>query len=363
MARESNYQGFAASGDNLYIPFYGVQSASMNIQRVDLADSIGDVQATNLIAKQYTYPDVVYKFDVPLAMYDFTAANPHGAINMVALNRSTAAAPAESISGRVLTLAGGNLVVGNYGFSRFAGKYFMVPTTVQVTDAISGGIVTSQENAGFGWSVSGWFFRAATSAASWYYLEHNNAITSYIGLLNNTNGTISLNIMGTSVYTTPVGAPVPSGSWNFVVITYDGANMRYYLNNALSGGPTARTHSSGITTTNQRLNHGASGIHYTQSVAVYSSVLTQAQINRQYLEITNTDYYSGGIYSQGGTMGQGATINLIFTNDLPPQQVQNSGGLSLAVLPLAGIGQIRFRGPAAASYVFELKVIENEAIT
>ncbi len=365
MAVESNYQGFAKSGDNLYIPFYNVQSVSVNIQRIDNADSTGDIFASNVIGKQYYTPDALYKFDTPILSYDFTAANPNAGniIGVPNLNRSTAAAPVESISGRAIALAGGNLAGGNYTFTRLGGKYFMVPPAVQATDTTGGGAISAQENSGFGWSVAGWIFRSAATAAAFWYIETNVAVTNYIYILINTNGTMSLGTAAAgTLYTTPVGGAVGTGAWNHVVFTYDGANMRFYLNGGLSSGPTARTHQTGLSTTLVRLNHGALGQHYTQSLVVFNSVLTAAQVNRQFNDPTGFDYWKGGVFNQGGTMGQGASMNVIYTNDMQPGQFQSASQPSWVVLPITGIGLLQFLGSSGASYVFEMKVIEKEGI-
>lgn len=377
MSRENNQQGFLKPSSAVIFPLYNVETANMILARLDSRDSTGEIYIENLIMKQYTPAQEVMLFDIPNLSYDFTVTNANTAYGVPGYFPSTGASPVESISGRTCAVTSGPLVAGNFSTGRFSGKYFVVGNNQQVTDSpVAAPTITAQENSGLGWSLSFWILRQNNSAASNVYGEENSpGFAQAFRVILNTNGTLTLFHVGGgspgSAYTTPVGSAVGLFAWHHCVFTYDGTNIRFYLDGSLSAGPTAYTRNTGLTTNLVALNLTALGQQQLQNVAVYPNVLTAGQISRQWLDLTTTvmgdngtlilDAYSGGVLTQGGTIGQGWTGYIMWTNALMPAHTTPGLGVDAFSLPVVGVAHIRNLS-STAEYVYELKIHEKESV-
>jgi hypothetical protein len=358
MAREVTYYGQSKNGDFLFLPFYGVSSCAVNIIRADNTDGTGDIQALNVIPKLYAYDSQLYNFDNPSAVYGFPTADQSVLQGGYFFALSTGGAPRESLSGRLLTLTGGNITAGNYTVARLQGKYMHVPPTVIVTD-VAAPILTPLENAGSPWAVSAWVFRTGATFAN-VYVEANTGITNYFQLGIQTTGALTIGTH-TGIKLTSTNL-VPLNAWTHIAYVYTGTQVIFYVGgNGVA--PVAYAHQTGLTGQDRRiLNNGATGVLYTQSLAVFGHTLAAGQVNRQFYEIFGNDFYSGGAFSQGAAMSQGGSFQVVYTNGVIPQSLAPNTSLVSAVLPLQGIGLIRFLGTSTTSvYSWEIHAEELEA--
>jgi hypothetical protein len=135
----------------------------------------------------------------------------------------------------------------------------------------------------------------------------------------------------------PVGPNYADGNWHHFVMTYDGTDIRQYIDGALSAGPT----SHGLTVDSSNLNFeiGSSGNFAgawpgsIDEIAFYSTVLSPAQINNHYLSGSQ----SAGILSlasnQSRVVGKGITGAVSFTS---AQTRAITKGLNAATLSFIG---------------------------
>lgn len=372
MSRENNQQGFLKPASSIIFPLYNVESANMIITRMDSRDSTGELYLQNLIMKQYTAPQEVMLFDIPTVSYDFTVSAANTAYGVPGYFPSTGANPVESISGRALAVTNGPLVAGNFSTGRFTGKYFVVGNTQTTLDSPVGAPpIIAQENAGLGWSVSFWILRQNNVSAPNVYMESNVGNTQYFAIQMATNGTFNIFHSGAIAYTTPIGTALSLFVWHHCVFTYDGTNIRFYLDGTLAAGPTAYTRATGVSASQIWVNFGAGGQCSIQNAAAYTNVLTAGQVSRQWFDLTTTivgdngtlinDAYSGGVLTQGGTIGQGWSGYISWTNALLPNHTNPSTGFDAFSLPLVGCAWVR-NVSNTAEYVYELKVHEKESV-
>jgi hypothetical protein len=151
-------------------------------------------------------------------------------------------------------------------------------------------------------------------------------------------------------------------AWTHIAYVYTGTQVIFYVGgNGVA--PVAYAHQTGLTGQDRRiLNNGATGVLYTQSLAVFGHTLAAGQVNRQFYEIFGNDFYSGGAFSQGAAMSQGGSFQVVYTNGVIPQSLAPNTSLVSAVLPLQGIGLIRFLGTSTTSvYSWEIHAEELEA--
>lgn len=354
MGREATYYGRLSqqNGNALFLPFYGVSSCAVNITRVDNANAAGEIYAQNIIPKVWDYDATIFQQDAPFALYGFPLVNQPGdpAINLFL---STASVAKEEISGAAVTLNGGNLQGSNLPVTRLQGKSFMVPPAVSAVDTTNFPI-SGNENAGGAWSVEGWLFRSAATAAANVYMETNVAQTNYLRILMSAAGVLSLNVNGVNLWT--AGTAIPTNTWTHFAVVSNGTQIIYYQA-AIAPVTTAYAHATGLAPAQTGLNMNAAGQHYSANFAVYRYAISAAIYNRHDLFVSSNDYFSGGVLNQGGTIGQGGSVQIVYANNAAPSFSNPGVGVWAMVLPLQGIGLIRaMLNPA--EYVYEVHTEE-----
>lgn len=141
-------------------------------------------------------------------------------------------------------------------------------------------------------SVEGWFNLSTASLGSFTGLIESGAEASNTGFLLFWSGTSTLIFSvgnGTTHARASLATTATANTWLHVVGTYDGANVRLYVNGALVAGPTSLTGS--ISASAAPVIAGSTG-HTTlfpgtiDEVAIYASALSATRISAHYLSGT-----------------------------------------------------------------------------
>lgn len=139
-------------------------------------------------------------------------------------------------------------------------------------------------------SLEAWVYK--TADANWQRILDKGAWPNedYFLIANNAGGVIGafINASGNE-YDTPT-APLPFNTWTHLVATYDGANLRLYVNGVAAGAPTAvasspRNNATGWAIGSQGGVAVGNGIWHgrIQHAAIYPVTLSAAQVLRHYL--------------------------------------------------------------------------------
>ncbi len=172
-------------------------------------------------------------------------------------------------------------------------------------------------------TVEAWVRPGAASVTGTAVSKHSGT-TDINGLLSFTSGTPSFSITtGGSQRTATGGASVGSGTWAHVVGTYDGSNVRLYVNGVASGSPTATT--GAIATNNFSWTVGKNASAATgylnatiDEVKIFSRALSAEEIKAEY-DAQNVGIPAGLSFAGGVTPGVSKTssFDAVTMTDAP----------------------------------------------
>lgn len=259
-----------------------VALASLNPDLVTAGFILSGAQAT----RHNAYAATVLA-DAPLDYYRLDEASGTSVqdLGSLAQNGTTHAAPTQGVAG---------LLTGDpdtcYTFASASSQYVALPTSGLPTGAAAFSIEAWIKFAANPVTVATivWLGASFPNKVAWVYLD--------------TSGKLNFSTDSATVLTTT--AALTTGVAHHVVATYDGANMRLYVDGALSVGPTAETFA--ITYSGGGANIGATATPnqfwngQIDEVALYGAALSAARVTAHYTNgttaTTQVDIASGLAY-------------------------------------------------------------------
>lgn len=309
------------NGQGLFITTYDVESVNIIAEAIDQAGAeIIYVGAASL--KPFGYDQHLLAIDAPNAAYFWLP--PDGG-----------ATAHEAVSGVAMTIAGGGggLLSGNAGAARYAGQYEMLAATNSAKLTGQGTFLEVSENNAQNWVWEAWLFKNSNAAAS-VYIETNAALTTYLAILFNGAGVLTVQQSGVLKWTAPAGGSV--GAWHHYMLVYNAGagTIQQFIDGVSSGAATAYTRINTWPGGDVFWNSGAGNIFFAALGAVYQNKLMVAGDALRHFNELTIDLIVGNRLQNTGGIGPGGTFSIVFSNTLTPGFDATSDTLRMPLAPI-----------------------------